>query len=169
MGGATPGREPQWQGGRTPVPMATGGRTPAWGAGGSSARSTSFTRISFPLLTFSSTSLVRQCINSPNPHVAPRRRELQRRWSHTRLQRRRRWLSNREPLCRRQPHRQSLWRLYFLWRCFRGRKSNPSLEPHRHILLLHPGPLLVTHTCSRTLLCPYTCPIIPHPSRFKSL
>lgn len=45
MGGATPGREPQWQGGRTPVPMATGGRTPAWGAGGSSARSMSRTPI----------------------------------------------------------------------------------------------------------------------------
>ena len=41
MGSATSGREPQWQGSRTPVPMATGGRTPAWGAGGSSARSTS--------------------------------------------------------------------------------------------------------------------------------
>ena len=48
MGGATPGREPQWQGGRTPVPMATGGRTPAWGAGGSSARSMSPTPVIFP-------------------------------------------------------------------------------------------------------------------------
>lgn len=43
MGSATPGRDSQWQGGRTPVPMATGGRTPAWGAGGSTARSWSHT------------------------------------------------------------------------------------------------------------------------------
>ena len=48
MGGVTPGREPQWQGGRTPVPMATGGRTPAWGAVGSSARM-SQTPVIFPL------------------------------------------------------------------------------------------------------------------------
>lgn len=48
MGGVTPRREPQWQGSRTPVAMATGGRTPAWGAGGSSARSMSPTPVIFP-------------------------------------------------------------------------------------------------------------------------
>ena len=42
MGGATPSRQPEWTGSRTPLPMA-GGRTPAWGgaAAASSARSKS--------------------------------------------------------------------------------------------------------------------------------
>lgn len=48
MGGATPGRVPDWSGGRTPLPMA-GGRTPAWGAG-AAARSTSPTLSSSPPL-----------------------------------------------------------------------------------------------------------------------
>lgn len=92
---------------------------------------------SFPPLTSSSTSLVRQHLNSPNPHVASRRHGLQRRWSHTCLQCRRRWLSNCKPLRRRQPHRQSLWGLHIIRWCFRRRKSHPSLEPYRHIILLH--------------------------------
>ena len=123
----------------------------------------------FPPLTSSSTSLVRQRLNSPNPNVAPRRRGLQRRWSHPRLQRRRRWISNREPLRRRQPHRQPLRRLYFLRWCFRGRQSHPCLESHRHILLLHARPLLLPHTGPRTLLQPYTRSILPHSSRLESL
>ena len=41
VGGMTPGRQPEWSGSRTPLPMA-GGRTPAWGgAAASSARSKS--------------------------------------------------------------------------------------------------------------------------------
>ena len=90
----------------------------------------------FPRLTSPSTSLVGQRLNSPNPYVAARRHRLQRRWSHTRLQCRRRWLSNCESLCRRQPHRQPLWRLHIIWRCFR-RKPHPSLEPYGYVLVLH--------------------------------
>ena len=169
MGGVTPGREPQWQGGRTPVPMATGGRTPAWGAGGSTARSMSPTHIIFQQLTFPSTSLVRQRLHGPNPHVAPRRRDLQRWWSHTGLQRGRRWLSNRKPLRGRQPHRQPLWRLHSLRRCFGGRKPNPSLESHRHVLLLHTRPLFLSHARSRALLRPHTRSILPYSSRLKTV
>ena len=40
IGGATPSRQPDWSGGRTPLPMA-GGRTPAWGGAAASARSKS--------------------------------------------------------------------------------------------------------------------------------
>lgn len=169
MGGATPGRDHLWQGGRTPVPMATGGRTPAWGAGNSSARSVSRTSSSFPQLTSRSTSLVRQYLNSPDSHVAPRRREFQRRWSHTRLQCRRRWLPDRKSLRRRQPHRQPLWRLHVLRWCFGRRKPYPSLEPHRHIILVHKRPLLLPHTRPRTQLRPHTGTVLRHTSRLEIL
>lgn len=126
---------------------------------------------SFHTLTIISTSLVRQCLHSPNPHVAPRRRKLQWWWSHTSLQCRRRRLSNREPLRRRQPHRQPLWRLYILRWCFRRwrREPHPSLEPHRHVLLLHPRPFLLPNPRSRTLLRAHPCSILPYPPRLETL
>ena len=120
-------------------------------------------------LTYPSTSLVRQRLNSPNTHVAPRRRYLQWRWPHTRLQCRRRWLSNRESLCRRQPHRQPLWRIYILRWCFGRWKPYPSLEPYRHILLLYKRSLLLPHTCPRVLLRPHPRSILPDSSRFKTV
>lgn len=123
---------------------------------------------SFPPLTSPSPGLVRQRFNSPDAHVAARRRELQRRWTHTGLQCRRRWLSNRKPIRRWQPHRQPLWRLHVLRRCF-GRKPHPSLEPHRHIILLHKRPLLLPHPRSRTLLRPYAGPILPDSSGLEIL
>lgn len=171
MGGTTPGREPAWSGGRTPLPMA-GGRTPAWGAGAASARST-FPIHPSPLnsTNISSTRLVRQRLNSPHPNVAPRRLQYQhqRRLPHTSLHVLNRRFPHRKPLRRRLPNRKPLRR-----RPLR-RRPHPSLEPNSNILLLLPRSLRLLHhqhqhhqpnrqphSRLRTLL-PHPRPLLPNP------